>query len=173
LQGRQPVEAAAHPLALKTRFDLLGDLVEGGVVGAPSLALLAFAGRAYAAHPVDGAAVGEGEDPGQGAAPARIEAGGGTPQFEQHLLGHLLRLRRVPHDATYKPEHRAGHQSVQLLEGLLVTTGHEHQKLVRLHSFPLSPATWAAPSRHTRHSQRTHLRMGLRISGPKKRVRAR
>lgn len=108
-------------------------------MGALPLALLALGGRAGAADPVDGPAVGEGENPGQGGAPAGVEPRGGAPEFEQHLLGHLLRLGRVPHHTAHEPEHGPGHLSVQLLECLLVASGHEHQKFVRLHSSP-SPA---------------------------------
>ena len=39
----------------------------------------------------------------------------------------------MPHHAAHQTEDRSGHQSVQILESLLVAFGHEHQKFVRLH----------------------------------------
>src|SRR5690606_14981859 len=92
--------------------------------------------------------VGQGEDPGQRAAPGGVEPRGGPPQFEQHLLGHLLGLGGVAHHAPHQSEHRPGHQPVQVLECLLVASRHAHQKLVRLQQPPPSPGPRRATLPH-------------------------
>ncbi|MEU0551653.1 hypothetical protein [Micromonospora sp. NPDC005979] len=50
--------------------------------------------------------------------------------LDQHLLRHLLRLRRVAYDAAGQPEDAADHGAVQRRERNLVTPCHPRQQLV-------------------------------------------
>ena len=50
--------------------------------------------RLLGADPIHGAPVRDGEHPRQAAPALRVEPGRGAPDLDEHLLGHLLRLRR-------------------------------------------------------------------------------
>jgi hypothetical protein len=128
LQVGEGVKAPADALALQGGLDLLGHLVIGASLVAPAGQVVA-PGRALGrADPVDRPAVGAGHDPGPGRAPARVEPRRRPPQLDEHLLGHLLRLRRVADHLTDQPEHRGRDPLVELGKGLLVSAGDQGQQ---------------------------------------------
>jgi hypothetical protein len=67
--------------------------------------------------------MGDGEDPGKGAALCRVEPGGRAPDLEQHLLGDLFGLGRVAQHGADQAVNRSGQPVVDRLERALVATG--------------------------------------------------
>jgi hypothetical protein len=74
--------------------------------------------------PVDRAAVRDGQRPGGGAAPGRVEPRRRAPDLEQHLLGDFLRLGRISQHLPDHPVHRPGQLTVDHFERLVVAARH-------------------------------------------------
>ena len=67
----------------------------------------------------------------------RVEPARGAPDLDEHLLRHLLGLRRVPQHAAGQPEHARREQVVEPGEGRVVTAGDGPQEVVDHYAFRL------------------------------------
>jgi len=76
--------------------------------------------------------VGQGGQPGAGAAPVGVEPRGGTPHVEQNLLRYLLGLGRVAQHGEDDAEDLAGRAVVDGLVGGQVAAGHPGQQHAEL-----------------------------------------
>jgi len=80
------------------------------------------------ADPVDRAAVRDRRHPRHRAAPARLKPRRAAPHLQQHLLAHLLRLKRIPHHAADDAEHHRPGARAHRLERGLISAGHTAQQ---------------------------------------------
>src|SRR5215470_3864024 len=114
-------QAAAYGLLLQLGGDLRDDLVERDARGTG--AALAVGGGLFGTDTVDGAVVGNGEDPADRRAALLVEAEGGAPHLDQGVLGDLFGQRRVTHDATDQTIGTRGDRVVEGGESVVVARG--------------------------------------------------
>ena len=131
LQVGQVGEGADHLLALEAPLDRLGH----DVVRAPALEQrdLGVPRRSWpAAERTRSTArrCARVIDPGGCGPRAGSKARRRPPEVDEHLLGHLLRLRLDHEGPAYDAEDRIGEAVVEPVEGRAVPAGHEHEQLL-------------------------------------------
>ena len=130
-------DAAAEPDGVAGRD---GDgLRVGGIVGDPGVGLGRGDLAPAPAHPVDGLVAGDAEDPGarRGAA---LEAGGGAPDLEEHVLHDVARVEGVAQPVAEEPVKGVRVALVERLQRLAVAGADAPEQVRVVHRIVLSLA---------------------------------